>query len=40
MQKQNQLETCYDSLKNSKYLYKFEEDDKYNFFLLKINKLN
>ena len=34
----NQLEICYDSLKNSKYLHKFESDDKYNFYLLQINK--
>ena len=33
----NKLEECYKSLQNSRYLYRYEQDSKYNFFILKSN---
>ena len=33
----NQLNLCYDTILNNKYLDKYKEDDKYIFFMLKTN---
>ena len=33
----SKLEDCYSNIYNSKYLYKNKKDDKYYFFIIKIN---